>query len=105
MATPWSPENRCALAFDGKGKAQNTHDLSNFPVGLAAIRGSSVSRRRGCEMRITRKIRPGAAMSEHADNDTTSAPSIIRLGSIAELVEGGGNVHADGNESNLFGQR
>lgn len=56
-------------------------------------------------MRITRKIRPGAAVSEHADNDTTSAPSIVRLGTIEELVEGGGNVHADGNESNLFGQR
>jgi hypothetical protein len=54
-------------------------------------------------MRFTRKIRPDADMSEHADNDTTSAPSIVRLGNIAELVEGGGSVHADGNEMSLFG--
>ena len=54
-------------------------------------------------MRITRKVRPGAAVSGHADNDITSAPSIVRLGNIDELVEGGGNVHADGNEMSLFG--
>jgi hypothetical protein len=59
----------------------------------------------GCQMRITRKIRPAAAVSEHADTDTPSTPSIVRLGDIAELVEGGGNVHADGNEANLFGWR
>jgi hypothetical protein len=56
-------------------------------------------------MRLTRKIRPVAAPAEHTDDDTTSAPSIVRVGNIAELVEGGGNVHADGNESNLFGWR
>lgn len=54
-------------------------------------------------MRIIRKIRPAAAAPEHTDHDTTSAPSIIRLGDIAELVEGGGSVHADGNEMSLFG--
>jgi hypothetical protein len=54
-------------------------------------------------MRITRKIRSGAAVSEPVDNDTISAPSIVRLGTIDELVEGGGNVHADGHEMSLFG--
>ncbi len=53
-------------------------------------------------MKITRKLRPGIALPEQPDNDTSS-PSIVRLGTIAELVEGGGNVHADGHEMSLFG--
>ena len=38
-------------------------------------------------MRITRKIRPAADVSEDRDQDTES-PSIVRLGTIAELVHG-----------------
>lgn len=53
-------------------------------------------------MKITRKPRPGDAVPEQTD-DTSSLPSIVRLGSIAELVEGGGSVHADGHEMSLFG--
>ncbi|MGB6206432.1 hypothetical protein [Mycobacterium sp.] len=53
-------------------------------------------------MKIARKIRPGTAVPQQTDNDTRST-SIVRLGTVAELVEGGGNVHADGNEMSLFG--
>jgi hypothetical protein len=56
-------------------------------------------------VRIARKIRPTVVDSEHVENDTAPAPSIVRLGDITELVEGGGNVHADGMERNLFGWR
>lgn len=53
-------------------------------------------------MKITRKLRPGTDVPEQPDNHTSS-PSIVRLGTIAELVEGGGSVHADGHEMSLFG--
>jgi hypothetical protein len=55
-------------------------------------------------MGIFGKVRSSAAESEHDEKDA-SAPSIVRLGDITELIEGGGNVHADGMERNLFGWR
>jgi hypothetical protein len=47
-------------------------------------------------MRITRKIRPAADLSDHVDTDTMFSPSIVRLGTIAELVKGRAGTAADG---------
>jgi len=54
-------------------------------------------------MKITRKHRPGATIAEQTDSHTSSPLPIVCLGTISELVQGGGSVHADGNEMSLFG--
>jgi hypothetical protein len=40
------------------------------------------------QMRTTRKINRAGAAPEHTEEDSASTPSIVRLGTIAELVEG-----------------
>lgn len=50
-------------------------------------------------MRITRKIRPAADVSERRDQDT-GPPWFVRLGTLSELVEGGSGVKMDAGHVN-----
>jgi hypothetical protein len=61
---------------------------------VARFDGVRLRRRMGWQMRIYRKVRPAADASEHRDQDAES-PYMVRLGTIAEMVEGGSGVKQD----------